>query len=227
MPHAVIVGAGIIGLNLAFALERRGWDVTLVETQTPGHGASAVNAGWIVPALSAPVPAPGLIPTSLRWMFRSDSPLYIQPRLDREMGRWLISFWRSCNAPAYRAGFLATAELNRRTFALYDNLATAGVEFEHHATGVLFAYISPEALEHDLKGMEPLHEFGFDLPAPLWGDELHAFEPGLAESVTGGFWMKSERHVRPDSLIAGLVRYLGERGVEMRTNTAITGFELA
>ena len=31
MPHAVIVGAGIIGLSCALAAQRRGWKVTLVD----------------------------------------------------------------------------------------------------------------------------------------------------------------------------------------------------
>ena len=206
MPRVVIVGAGIIGLNLAFALERRSWDVTLVEARAPGHGASSVNAGWIVPSHAGPVPAPGLVRTSMRWMLHSDSPLYIQPRFDREMARWLFSFWRNCNVSTHQAGFLANAELNRRTLALYDELATAGVEFEQHKTGVLFCYASPDALEHELKEMQPLREFGLAIPAPMWGDELREFEPGLADRVVGGFWMSEERHVRPDSLVAGLVR---------------------
>jgi D-amino-acid dehydrogenase len=226
LPRTVIIGAGVIGLNLAFALERRGWEVTLVEARSPGYGASAVNAGWIVPSHAGPVPAPGLVRTSMQWMLHSDSPLYIQPRLDREMVRWLIAFWRNCNATAHQAGFRANAELNRRTLALYDELTAAGVEFEQHKTGVLFAYASPDALEHELKEMEPLRAFGIDLPAPMWGDDLRAFEPGLAERVVGGFWMSEERHVRPDSLTGGLVRYLTNRGVEIKTETAVTGFDI-
>jgi D-amino-acid dehydrogenase len=227
MPSITIVGAGIIGLNLAFAFERRGWEVTLVEARSLGYGASSVNAGWIVPSHSGPVPAPGLARTSMRWMLRSDSPLYIQPRLDREMTRWLISFWRHCNATAYDAGFAANAELNRRTFALYDELQAAGVEFEKHNVGVLFAYASPAALEHHLEGMEPLRAFGFELPEPMWGDDLRAFEPALADRIVGGFWMSEERHVRPDSLTAGLVRYLTSRGVEVRSGVEVTGFEVS
>jgi D-amino-acid dehydrogenase len=226
MPRSVIVGAGIIGLNLAFALKRRGWEVTLVEARSPGRGASAVNAGWIVPSHAGPVPAPGLVRTSMRWMLRSDSPLYIQPRFDREMAGWLISFWRNCNATSHEAGFHAIAELNRRTFALYDDLAVAGVTFEQHKTGVLFCYTSPDALEHELKEMEPLQKFGFAVPAPMWGDDLREFEPGLTDRAVGGFWMSEERHVRPDSLINGLVTYLTDHGVEIRSETAVTGFDI-
>jgi D-amino-acid dehydrogenase len=223
--RAVVVGGGVIGLCAALFLERRGWRVTVLTAGQPGEGASSVNAGWITPALSEPVPAPGLVGTSLRWMRRSDSPLYIQPRPSFDLLRWLAAFWRHCNANDYEAGLAATAELNRRTFALYDELAAAGVCFEQHRTGVLFAYLSPAALEHDLRAMEPLRRFGMDVPAPLWGDDVRALEPALGAGIGGGFWFRQERHVRPATLVAGLVAQLTARGVEIRPGTRVTGFD--
>ncbi|WP_298461573.1 FAD-binding oxidoreductase [uncultured Cellulomonas sp.] len=41
MPHVAVVGAGIIGLSTAFALQRRGAEVTVVESGRPGGGQSA------------------------------------------------------------------------------------------------------------------------------------------------------------------------------------------
>ncbi|MFL5762219.1 MAG: NAD(P)/FAD-dependent oxidoreductase [Thermomicrobiales bacterium] len=227
MPRIAIIGAGIIGLNLAFACERRGWDVILIEARSPGYGASSVNAGWIVPSHAGPVPAAGLLRTSMRWMLRSDSPLYIRPRLDREMARWLISFWRNCNAAAYDTGLAANAELSRRTFALYDELAAAGVAFEQHKVGVLFAFMTREKLAHELLHMDSLTAFGIDAPEPVFGDDLRELEPALADQITGGFLMREERHVRPDSLVAGLVRYLTDRGVELTTSAKVIGLQTA
>ncbi|MDP9364886.1 MAG: FAD-dependent oxidoreductase [Chloroflexota bacterium] len=219
------MGGGIIGLCSAFALERHGWEVMVLDASTPGAGASSVNAGWIVPSLSAPVPAPGLVRTSLRWMLRPDSPLYIRPRADVDLVRWLVAFWRHCNQRDHLTGLEATAELNRRTMALYDELAGAGVTFERHHTGVLFAYCSPAELEHDLRALEPLKGFGLDLPEPLGGTAVRALEPALTDALAGGFWLPGERHVRPDSLSLGLVEHLTGRNVEIRWNSAVTGFE--
>ena len=36
-PHAVVVGAGVMGASTAWALARRDWRVTLVDTHEPGH----------------------------------------------------------------------------------------------------------------------------------------------------------------------------------------------
>src|SRR5260221_541326 len=40
MSSAVVVGAGVFGASTARELDRRGWDVTLVEQYTPGNARS-------------------------------------------------------------------------------------------------------------------------------------------------------------------------------------------
>src|SRR5690606_37524421 len=103
----------------------------------PGAGASAGNAGWVVPSMSGPVPAPGVAWTSLKWMLRPDSPLYIHPAALPSMLGWLWTFWRHCNPRAYQAGLTAVARLNRDTLRLYDRLAADGLDFEMHSAGLL------------------------------------------------------------------------------------------
>lgn len=225
MNHVVVVGGGVIGLCAARALRRRGWRVTVVDAGPARRAASFGNAGWIVPSLSGPVPAPGLIGTSLRWMLRPDSPLYVQPRADPGFLRWLVAFWRRCNARDYLAGLEATTALNARTMALFDALRADGVAFEEHREGLVFAYRSRVELERDYAGLEPLSRTGYETPPLLWGDALRELEPALSEAVVGGYCFAQERHVRPDSLVAGLEEWLRANGVEIATGTAVTGID--
>jgi D-amino-acid dehydrogenase len=225
VQRVVVIGGGVIGLCVAVALERRGCGVTVLEAKTTGHGASFVNAGWIAPSLAGPVPAPGLVRTSLRWMLRPDSPLYIQPKPNLDLLRWLIAFWRRCNARDYRAGLEATAELNRRTMPLYDELAAAGVTFEMHQSGIVLASFSPAALERDLAEIESLRPFGVEVQGPFHGDTARELEPALGPAIAGAVWVTTDRHIRPDALTQGLVRHLHGRGVVIRTGTTVTGFE--
>ncbi len=227
MKRVVVVGSGVIGLSAAFALHNRGAAVTVVESHSASHGASVVNAGWICPSLSGPVPSPGLVRTSLKWMRHSDSPLYIKPTLSYDFLRWLMSFWRSCNQRNFTYALEAISTLNRRTFELYDQMTAAGVEFEHHQKGILFVFHSLLKLEHELKALEPYSRFGIVPSKPYLGDDLRELESSLSPSVTGGFWYEGERHVRPDTLTNGLTKWLAERGVEFQTNTKVVDFEHA
>lgn len=227
MAHVVVVGGGVIGLSTAYALRTRGARVTVVESHAGSHGASVVNAGWICPSLAGPVPAPGLVGQSLKWMLRSDSPLYIRPALDFDYLRWLVGFWRHCNARAYAHALEATTALNARTFALFDEMRAAGVRYEEHRTGVLFVYHSGAHLEHDLEALAPLQRYGIKPPRPYGTAEVHELEPSLSASICGGFWHDGERHVRPDTLTGGLTDWLTAREVSVRTHTRVVGIEHA
>jgi D-amino-acid dehydrogenase len=158
-------------------------------------------------------------------MLRSDSPLYIRPRLDPAFLRWTLRFWRHCNVRDYRAGLEATAALGAHAIAGYDALREAGVRYEEHCDGILFAYRTAMALEHDYATLEPIRRFGFEMSPMLNGDAVRDLEPSLSEVVVGGYWLPQERSLRPDSLVRGLVDYLDEHGVEVRRDTAVTGIE--
>lgn len=227
MPHVVVIGAGAIGLCAARALRTRGWDVTVLDAAHPGAGASHGNAGWVVPALSDPVPAPGLVGQSLRWMLRPASPLYIRPRPDPTLARWLVAFWRSCTERAFVAGLEATAALNARTLGLYDDLERDGIDAGQERRGLVSAYHSPRALAHDLRALERLVAFGQPAPIPLDGDALRALEPALGPAITAGFHLPTERHLHPGRLCAALATWLQARGVAIRSGCAATGIRHA
>ena len=224
MTRVVVIGAGVIGLCTAFSLHQRGADVVILEKEAAAHGASVVNAGWVTPSLSDPVPSAGLVKTSLKWMLHGDSPLYIRPLSAPRMLPWLTSFWRHCNEQDFVAGMQATADLNRTTMALYDALKQAGVQFEEHRDGLLFAYKDAATMEHDLRSLEPLNAYGYPTPVSLDGNGVRAFEPSLGPSVNAGYWLEQERSVRPDSLTTGLRTWLEQQGVEFQTKSAVTGF---
>ncbi|MDN6605678.1 MAG: FAD-dependent oxidoreductase, partial [Brevibacterium sp.] len=46
--HAIVIGAGVIGLSTAWNLRRRGVDVTIVDP-APASGASHAAAGMLAP----------------------------------------------------------------------------------------------------------------------------------------------------------------------------------
>ena len=214
--RVVVVGGGVIGLCCAYALRRAGAEVALVERDRFGQAASLGNAGWVTPSLSSPLPAPGVPAQALRWMLKPDSPLLIRLRAQPSFVRWCWRFWRSCSPASHRSGLEATLALNARTLGLFDELRAAGVEFEMHSTGLLFACLSEHGLEEYRAMFEDLQSAGYeDEVEVLDRDAIHELEPALADAVVGGLYARTERFVRPESLVKGLVEHLRQEGVEL------------
>ncbi len=226
MSRTVVVGGGVIGLACAYALRKQGEEVTVLDSAEPGAGCSRGNAGWIVPTLAEPLPTPGLTWTSMLWLMRRDSPLHIDPRAALGLAPWLWSFWRHCNAEDFQAGRRAWDIVANHVMDSFDTLRADGVAFEMHSAGLLFVFLQEAAMR------AMLHETGADAPghspAPrvLTGKELRDFEPSLSDAVTTGLWVEQERHVRPETLCAGLAQWLTAHGADIRSGTAVTGGHL-
>jgi D-amino-acid dehydrogenase len=220
----VVVGAGAIGLLAAYELARRGEQVIVYDKGRPGGACSAENAGWITPSFAGPLAAPGLVTDTLRSMVRPASPLYVRPRLDLDLARWLWGFWRHCNLRDYEAGCNALAALNRRTMACFDALVADGVEFEMHRTGLLIVFLGQARLVRHLNGLNWLLPLlGYAPPRELSRGEVLEMESGLSPAVVGGLFLEGVRHVRPETLAAGLGRRLAQVGVQVRQDVEVTG----
>ena len=223
MSRIVVVGAGVIGLACAYSLRKRGSDVIVLDKGEPGGGCSKGNAGWITPSISAPIPAPGLTLTSLKWMLQSDSPLYISPTAAPGLARWLWRFWRYCNRRDFLRGLTAVAELNRTTLSAFDQLERDGVEFELHRDGMLCVFLTEQYMRRVLAEFDHYRRYGYKIPTVLGGTELRRIEPALSDGVTTGFVVEEEFHVRPETLVAGYVARLAQMGVEIRSGVEVTG----
>ncbi len=231
MPNLVagkrvtVVGAGAVGLSAAYFLQGEGAEVLLLDRAQPGDAASRGNAGWITLMLSSPLPSPAVRRTAVKAVGRRESPLFISPRLDPGLLRWLWQFWRYCNAEDYRAGMAALARLNRRTFDLFDALKHEGVDFPMWNRGLLVVFRDPAAADRELQEFQAFEAFGYRVPqALLEGQALRSLEPALAPDVRAGFLLPDERHIDPIEFTAGLARRIVERGGEIRTNFDVTGF---
>ena len=231
--HAVVVGAGVIGLCVARSLLTRGWRVTVVERGEAGEGASRSNAGWIVPDWGGPVPGPGLVGATLRSLREPAAPFALRPSRRLDDLRWLLDFWRHANAADHAAGRTATVALGAPTRALFDRLRAEGVTFEGGETDILYAYLSQAQLERDLAEraagekarVVPTAAAGATATVSMSGVELREREPALRDEVVGGYRVTGQRWVRPESLVAGLLADILARGAEVRTRTTVTGFD--
>lgn len=165
---------------------------------------------------------------AMKWMLKSDSPLYIRPAVnDLEFMSWLFKFWRSLNNKSFDHATASIVALNETTFPLFDSYTEAGVKFEMYKEGLIMAFLSGHNLEEGLKHMERYRQFGFADPKVYWGKDARELEPALSDNVNGVFHIEAERHARPDSLTNGLMEWLGERGVTFINNNSVVGMDIS
>ena len=136
--RAVIIGAGVIGAACAYYLCRAGWDVTVIERDRWGQGSSHGNCGLIVPSHVLPLNQPGVLWQGLKWMLKSDAPLYIKPRIDVSLGTWLLRFAWRCNRRAMLQAATARSNMLKDAVSMYQQLIDEeAIDCEWAARGVL------------------------------------------------------------------------------------------
>ncbi|HUY55114.1 MAG TPA: FAD-dependent oxidoreductase [Candidatus Nanopelagicaceae bacterium] len=219
----LVIGGGVIGLCCAYALHRRGFEVTLVEAGDPGGGASAGNGGWVCPSLSAPVPGPGVLAKAVRWMLNPNSPLLVRPSWDPSFWAWMVAFASHCNRRDHDLGLGAVAALASSAAEQFRHLEQAGVAFEVHHHGLLLLFLSRRAAEDEmvLLGKIP----GLPPATFMERSQLSQEEPATGGLPAAGVLAPGDFHVRPEALTSGLSRWLEQDGVRILAGTRVVEFE--
>ena len=211
-----MIGGGAVGLCVAEAVASRGAEATLFERDRCGYGASAGNAGWISPSLAVPVPGPGVVGESLRWLVDPSGPLWIRPTVSPAMVAWIGRFLVSCARPAYQRGLAALQQAAALAGPAFERLAERGVEFELHDEPLLYPAFEQSELEHLWRVADELRGVGVGDPLDrLSATELLELEPALSERVIGGVIARGDRRVRPEALCDGVRRALVAGGGEV------------
>lgn len=226
--RVVVAGGGVVGLACAWFLTRGGAEVEVLEAGGFGEGASKASAGWVVPSLSTPLAAPGMLATGLRHALDPRGALVIRPSLDLSWLRWLWRFRAAAGPRRYESGVKAFLELNTRTMDLFDELAAAGVEFEMHSTGVLALARSRSHMSWFLRLFEELARLGYPGEIrEMSRAELAEVEPAAGGVASVGVLTSVDRHVQPDSLVRGLVEALGKEGAHLRPHAGVRALRRA
>jgi D-amino-acid dehydrogenase len=90
--RVVIVGAGVIGLAVAYHLWQAGADVTVVDRAPEGDKASFGNAGGIAVTEVIPASVPGIAWRLPGWLSDPLGPLAIRPSYALRLLPWLLRF---------------------------------------------------------------------------------------------------------------------------------------
>jgi len=93
----IVVGAGVVGLSAALALQARGLKVTVLDREGPAAGASAGNAGAFAFTDILPLASPGILRKAPKWLLDPLGPLSVPPAYALKIAPWMVRFWRACS----------------------------------------------------------------------------------------------------------------------------------
>lgn len=225
-PRVVVVGGGLIGLSCGYFLARGDADVVVLERDHVGAGASSGNAGT-VSAGHPPLNGPGRVGAALRQMTDPTSPLYVKPRWDPALWRWLLGFARHCTASHVEHAMGIMAPLGKDALSLFQTLiAEERIECGYRPDGYFDVCRTEKGLEAARKEAEIIQRYGYH-PEVVDGDELRRREPHFAVDLLGGVYYPEAAILEPARFLAGLAVAARRRGADIREGTQVTSVELA
>ena len=223
----LVVGAGVAGLATALALLRDGRGVLVIDAGRIGGGASHGNCGTLTPSHAPPLAAPGTIGRALKWMLVPDAPLYVPPRFDPALWRWLLGFAMRCNHRDWLASARAkSALLNDSRQRIADWVREYDLQCEFMESGEDYVFHDPCAMEHELRDLPLLREFGIEAEV-IDGPDYQRQEPALKPGVTGAIRFGGDAALRPDRYVAELARAVRERGGVIVEHCALQSLDAA
>jgi D-amino-acid dehydrogenase len=193
MPAPVtVLGAGVVGLCCALALQRSGCRVTLIDRASPGMGCSFGNAGMIQTGSVLSLAGPGILSSVPRMLLDPQAALVLRWMQVPRLMPWFAALLRNSRPEkvATNARLLATLlfEAKRAYRELADDPAAQSI---FRSRGEL--YVFPDARAYDAAACKfsVYRDHGIEYSV-LLGDDLRAFEPALSPTYRHGYY-------RPDS----------------------------
>ena len=156
----LVVGGGIAGTSAAYALANAGYAVTLVTAEQVGEGATAGNAGLVVPADSIVWPGPAnarAVPAAL--LGRGGSSIKVSWANPATVP-WGIHFLAHSTPRKYATSCRASHALSAYSLAVAEAWARE-LSADLHRTGMLFLVDSAEAateLRHARRALQDVGE---------------------------------------------------------------------
>lgn len=222
----LVVGAGVVGLSVAYYAASAGAKVVVLEKGEVGAGSSSSNAGLVVPSFFEPLPGPGAIGEGLRHLFDQQGYFGIHFRPDLRLMYWLARFARHCNRREFYRHSELFMRLNREGVQVHLELARlGGREYHFSQKGLLYLFLSAKRF---IKGREKAaRAMDSGLASQVFSaDEVRDVEPAAGRAVIGGIRFLTDAGLDPAKFLEWLARQAAAWGVRVMTETEVFDFQL-
>ena len=207
MKSIAIIGGGITGVTTAYALAKRGFNVTLFERNRYAAMETSFANGGQLSASNAEVWTHwSTILKGLKWILKSDAPLLINPKLSWHKLSWFAEFMMAM--PKYEKNTVETARLALAAREYLFNWARdEGIDFDLKKQGILHIYRDKKGFEHAGYVSQLLAKGGLPRQA-VTPEEMKSIEPTLAGKYYGGYYTQSDSTGDIHKFTTGLAKWV-------------------
>jgi D-amino-acid dehydrogenase len=208
-----VLGAGIVGVCSALALQREGHGVTLVDRDEPGKGCSFGNAGILHAGGVLPLGRPGILGKVPGMLLDPEGALVIRPRHLPRLAPWFAKMLAASRPGAVEQASRALAPLALGARGAYGPLLLeAGAENIVRPRGELYAYRTQRGFDAEERDMVVRKRFGVPVET-LDAGALRDLEPALSPEYRYGHYQPASAYVSsPYRLVQALAQLFVRNG---------------
>ncbi len=229
MAKALVLGAGIVGVTMAYELWRDGHEVTVIDREAgAAEFTSFGNAGMIAPGHAYAWASPASPKILLKSLWRNDQALRLKLSLDPAFVKWMWKFWGQCSAE--RAAINTRRKVRLCNYAqtvFHETRAETGVSYDANDGGILYLFRSRSAFDAADRKAEILRREGSDIGV-LDADGIAQKDPALAgskEQFAGALFGGRDETGDCRMFTRNLANWLDERGVTFRWGVTISSLQ--
>lgn len=214
MAQIAVLGAGMVGVSTALALQDRGHDCVIVDRSPPGRETSYGNAGLIQAEAVEPYALPGNPLSLMRMAFGAKNAVELNWRSLPSAAPALFSYWRSSLPSILQKVIPIWQQLVSEAVPRHaDLIAAAGADNLIRRDGYWEAHDTQSGLAAAILEAERRKQrygVAFTLADPA---ALSRAEPGLHRPLAGAIhWTAPWSCLAPGELVASYARLFAKRG---------------
>ncbi len=212
----IVIGGGIIGIASAHYLNKKGFDVTVIDQGAIGGGSSYANCGYICPSHVLPLAEPGMVKVGIKSLLNPLAAFKVKPQFRMAMFRWFYQFAKRCNHQQMIEGAYHLKSMADDSKQEFESLLTGTkLEAQWKKNGLFYVMKTQQGVEEFLTTDHILSDH-FDLKARfIAGAHLTDFDPALKPGLAGGYLYENDASLEPLEFIINWSKNLANKGVKL------------
>ncbi|WP_417581564.1 NAD(P)/FAD-dependent oxidoreductase [Nitrincola sp.] len=213
----IVIGAGVIGLSCALALQRAGLQVRVLERTGVAAETSQGNAGAFAFTEVEPLATPGIMRKAPRWLLDPLGPLSLPLGYAVQFAPWMLRFWRASWRDRYEQSTRAQTSLMQLSKQCLEELITS-IQAEEmiQREGQLQLYEGEADFNANRESLKLKQAQGIEVDLLTGPDAIAAIQPGLSERFTHAAYTPAWMNVcNPATWVERLAQHFQEAGGEI------------